>query len=303
LLEEPQISVVLPVYNAERHLAEAIESILRQTHSDFELLIINDGSSDRSLDIIKRYARRDPRVRVTDRGNRGLIATLNEGIAEARGEYVARMDADDVAAPDRLAKQAKWLMADPACVVVGTSFILIDESGRPHTTWHCFVNDLTIRHALPAEGCIPHPTAMIRRSALTQAGGYRADYVAAEDYDLWRRLARVGRLQNLAEPLLLKRESDRQVSAVHANAQRQMADRIRNEIWQDEQLSRYKRVSLLTLSRLPGEPAEALEGLQKELALIALRRIDFRLFLYLCADIVRYQLRARRKATDGSARP
>jgi hypothetical protein len=185
---------------------------------------------------------------------------------------------------------------------VGASFILIDESGRPHTTWHCFVNDITIRHALPAEGCIPHPTAMFRRSAVTQAGGYREDYVAAEDYDLWRRLARVGRVQNLAEPLLFKRESDSQVSAVHAQAQRQMADRIRNEIWQDEHLSRYKRVSLLTLSQLPGEPAEALEGLQKELALIALRRLDLRLFLYLCADIVRYRLRARRRAADGSGR-
>jgi glycosyltransferase involved in cell wall biosynthesis len=286
------------VYNAERHLVEAIESVLRQTYADFELLVINDGSTDRSLDIINSYACRDRRVHVTDRANRGLIATLNEGLAQARGEYVARMDADDIAVPERLAKQVEWLRADPGCVVVGASFVLIDESGRQDATWHCFVNDVTIRHALPAEGCIPHPTAMFRRSAVIQAGGYRHDYVAAEDYDLWRRLARVGRLKNLPEPLLYKRESDRQVSAKHADAQRQTADRVRDEIWHDEQLSRYKRVSLLRLSRLPGEPVQALVGLQKELALIALRHVDARLFLYLCADIVRFQMRSR-SGTDG----
>jgi glycosyltransferase involved in cell wall biosynthesis len=302
---KPLVSVILPVYNAEEHLAEAIESVLRQTHADFELLIINDGSTDGSLEIIELYAREDPRIRVIDRANRGLIATLNEGITEARGEYIARMDADDISMPERFARQVDWLTRNAGCVLVGASFILIDESGREDRTWHCFVNDVTIRHALPAEGCIPHPTAMFRGSAVIQVGGYRDAYVAAEDYDLFRRLVHVGELHNLAEPLLYKRESERQVSATLADTQVRSADRIRNEIWQDRRLSRYKRVSLRRLCRLPGEHAPALEGLQKELALIALRHGDVRLFAYLCADIVRFRLaRPTTSGTPGArARP
>jgi glycosyltransferase involved in cell wall biosynthesis len=286
----PQLSVVLPVYNAEHDVAEALESVLGQTYADFEVLVLNDGSTDASRAIVARYADADPRIRVIERGRRGLVVTLNDGLAEARAEYVARMDADDIAMPQRLARQVEWLDRHPACVVVGSSFILVDERGGRLRVHRCFVNDLTIRHALAAEGCIPHPTAMFRRRAALGVGGYSAAYDVTEDYDLWRRLARVGELHNLPEPLLYKREASAAVSAVRADTQREQAARIRDEVWRDPDLSRYRRVSLRTLCRLPGEHVPALEELQKELALAAWRRRDVGSFLYLCGDLVRFRL-------------
>jgi hypothetical protein len=292
-MNAPSLSVVLPVYNAEEYLAEAIESILAQTYTDFEFLIIDDGSTDGSLDIINLHAREDQRIRVIARSNLGLVKTLNEGVARARGEYIARMDADDISRPERFKQQVDFLNSNPRCVVLGTSVVLIDDSGRELATWHCFLHDVSIRHALPAEGCIPHPTAMLRKSAVLEVGGYKEDYLAAEDYDLWHRLAQVGELNNLAEPLLYKRESSTAVSGKHATIQHRSADRIRSEIWDNEDLSAYKRLSLSTLCRLPGEHQPALVDLQRDLALIALRHRDARLLFYFCWDIVKFAVRAR----------
>jgi glycosyltransferase involved in cell wall biosynthesis len=280
------LSVIMPVYNAERHAAEAIESLLRQTHADFELLVLDDGSTDATGAIVARYAADDARIRVIEHAHRGLVAALNEGLAQARGEYIGRMDADDIAMPERLARQVEWLDRHPACVVVGSSFVLIDDWGREIKVHHCFVNDLTIRHALAVEGCIPHPTAVFRRAAAVGAGGYRPAYDVAEDYDLWRRLARIGELHNLPEPLLYKREGPAAVSSLRADTQLERAAVIRDEIWRDPHLSAHRRVSLRTLSRQPGEHGPALDGLQKELAKAALRRRDVGLFLYLCADLL-----------------
>jgi glycosyltransferase involved in cell wall biosynthesis len=298
-LNIPQVTVILPVYNGDKYLAEAIESILEQTYTDFDFLIIDDGSTDGSFAIIQSFAQRDPRIRFTTRGNRGLVATLNEGVAQARGKYIARMDADDISMPARFKRQVSFLDANPSCVVLGTSFILINEAGRELKTWRCFIHDLTIRHALPAEGCIPHPTAMCRKSAIIEANGYRENYPAAEDYDLWRRLARVGELNNLSEPLLYKREVDAAVSDRQAQTQRQSAKRIRNEIWHDQDLAPYRRVSLSTLSRLPGEHRPALEDLQKELAKIALGRAAIKLFAYLYWDRLRFRASAFRRRSRG----
>jgi glycosyltransferase involved in cell wall biosynthesis len=294
-MTEPPVSVILPVYDGEKYLAQAIDSILAQTFQNFEFLIIDDGSTDRSLEIIEGYARRDTRIQVTSRANRGLIATLNEGIALARGEYVARMDADDVALPERLQRQVEFLAAHPRCVLVGASFVYIDSSGNEGRAHHCFINDLTIRHALPVEGCVLHPVAMFRRSAVVGVGGYKADYVAAEEYDLWHRLAHVGELTNLPEPLLYYREWDQRVSARHAAVQRRVAERIRDEIWNDPALSRYRRMPLGVLAGLPGEHRPALESLQKNLAKLALRHREIALFIYLCWDLVRFRVSARRR--------
>src|SRR5687768_11090116 len=126
----PTISVVMSVYNAGRFLRPAVDSILAQTFSDFEFIIIDDGSTDRSPDVLREYAARDGRIRLTVRPNRGLTRTLNEAIKQARGEFVARMDCDDVALPDRFEKQLAYLRADPTIVCVGGYFELIDGKGR-----------------------------------------------------------------------------------------------------------------------------------------------------------------------------
>jgi len=200
----PTISVVLPVYNAERYVGEAVESILAQTFGDFELLIIDDGSKDRSLEILQRLAESDRRIRLRSRPNAGLVPTLNEMLAQARGEFIARMDADDVSFPRRFERELEYLRAHEDCLVVGTAVEWIDPEGellklyappRDHA-------EIDAAHLATAEGVVCHPSALIRATAFELVGGYDPELDGAEDLDLWLRIAEVGRLANLSEALL-----------------------------------------------------------------------------------------------------
>ena len=127
----PAVSVVMPVYNAARHLREAVQSVLRQTFRDFELVAVDDGSTDESPAVLREYAARDPRVRVVSRPNTGIVGALNDGLDAARGPLVARMDADDVCLPRRFERQAAFLRDNPACLVVGTRVRYTEPNGRP----------------------------------------------------------------------------------------------------------------------------------------------------------------------------
>jgi GT2 family glycosyltransferase len=199
----PTISVVLPFRDAERFLAEAVHSILAQEFTDFELLAVDDGSRDRSVAILKSLAKCDERVRVLDAGGKGLPAALNLGIRSAAGRYVARMDGDDVALPQRFLEQVAALERHPNLVVVGSAVEQIDDRGRLlETAWYPVKPD-TIRAVLKSgRCCLCHPATMIRRDALLAAGGYRTSVPLTEDFDLWLRLARLGDLHNLDRPLL-----------------------------------------------------------------------------------------------------
>lgn len=199
----PRISVLLPVYNAERYVAEAVASILAQTRGDFELLVIDDGSTDRSPEILAEFARRDPRVRFQRQENAGYLQALNRMLAEAQGEYVARMDADDVALPERFARQAAFLQQHPEYVVVGSAVANIDEDGDEFCIQPLPQDHAELEAGLLRGRCgICHPAAMIRRDALLAVGGYRQECYGAEDQDLWLRLSERGRLANLPEVLL-----------------------------------------------------------------------------------------------------
>jgi hypothetical protein len=206
LLQAPRVSVLLPVWNGETFLEQAMESILRQTLSSFELIVIDDGSTDRSATIAEEFASTDKRVRVLRGPHEGLSATLNAGIAAVRGEYVARMDADDISAPGRLQKQVAYLDAHPACTVVGTWIEVVDEAGRliglkTFETTHDKISAALLCGISP----IAHPTAVLRREALRVAGGYDARRHPSEDLDLWFRLGESGELANLGEALLQHR--------------------------------------------------------------------------------------------------
>jgi hypothetical protein len=286
---KPLVTVLMPVYNAEKFLAEAIESILAQTYRNFEFLIINDGSTDSSLSIIEKYSKQDKRIRVVSRANKGLVRTLNEGLKLAKTAYLARMDADDVALKQRLEKQIKYLEANPDCVVVGASFESIREDGSSLGRHYCFINDATIRHALPLEGCIPHPTAMYRLQTVLGIGGYDNNYFPAEDYDLWRRLAYAGRLQNLETPLLKYRLSGASISGKNKGRQQAAADKIRSEEWARRSDNDLK-VTIKQLS-LPGEYLPAIVSLQKRLAAEARRRKRLGLYRFLKMDAIKYRLK------------
>ncbi len=198
------ISVIMPVYNAERYVAEAVQSILDQTFRDFEFIIVNDGSTDGSLAILERFAKSDPRIKLISRPNTGLVFALNEMLELARGEFIARMDADDVAIPDRFAQQLRYLAQHPDVVAVGCRVYLIDPKGRRLCEAFGDPDHEAIDRAFMRGegGAIAHPTAMIRTTALRAIGGYRPEFFPAEDVDLFLRLAEHGRLGNLPTVLL-----------------------------------------------------------------------------------------------------
>jgi glycosyltransferase involved in cell wall biosynthesis len=202
--DPPLISVCMPVYNTEPYIPEAVESILAQTYPNFEFLIVDDGSTDRSLAILKHYAAQDTRIRLSSRPNAGYLVRLNEMLAEARGKFIARMDADDVAMPERFSCQIDFLDAHPEVVAVGSRILAIDSDGDPIAEF-CTAQDhdeIDRAHLDVQGGFINHPVAMIRTDAIRTVGGYRADYWPGEDVDLWLRLAEIGRLANLPERLL-----------------------------------------------------------------------------------------------------
>lgn len=194
----------MPVYNGERYLREAIESILNQTFPDFEFLIINDGSTDHSVEIIASY--NDPRIKlIHNETNIGLISTLNRGIDLANGEYIARMDCDDVSLPERLEKQVAYLDENLTCAVIATNVIFLDEQGISRGIWEDDAKTNIyeeIRSFLPKANCIAHPSIMIREETL-KIYRYNPLQYASEDYDLWLRLCADGkRIEKITEPLL-----------------------------------------------------------------------------------------------------
>jgi glycosyltransferase involved in cell wall biosynthesis len=201
----PLISVLMPVYNARRYLAEAVESILNQTFGDFEFLIVDDGSTDDSAEILRGFAARDARIRLVSRPNTGYLVALNEMLGKARGELIARMDADDIALPDRFERQVAFLRDNPDHLVVGCRVLLIDPEGDPLCEWNFDQTheEIDAAHLDGSRGgVISHPSAMMRCQAVRDLGGYRAEYYTSEDLDLWLRLAERGRLANLPEVLL-----------------------------------------------------------------------------------------------------
>lgn len=224
----PAISVVLPVFNGGSYLEEAILSIRNQSFKDFEFIIINDGSTDRSLDVIRRHAYEDSRIIVIDRENKGLVATLNEGVAVAKGELIARMDADDVSSPERLERQHQFMISHSDCVCVGSDVEIIDDNGRKITVLHQLTLDVEIQNeALKGHTTICHPVAMFRRQAFIACGGYDPEMYPAEDLDLWLKLGEIGALANISEVLIRYRILPNSISGSAASdgRQRQAAKR------------------------------------------------------------------------------
>lgn len=201
-------SVVLPVYNGAAFLPVAIESILQQDDPDFELLLIDDCSTDQSAQIIRRYAASDGRIRpIFHRQNAGLAATLNEGLAEARSDLVVRMDQDDVALAKRIGIQVEFMSQRPEIAVAGSFVYHMGRRPADDRLVRLPVEHEEIVRTLPRENCIYHPSVIMRRERILSLGGYRAQFRNSEDYDLWLRVAKVYRLANLPEPLLRYRFS------------------------------------------------------------------------------------------------
>jgi hypothetical protein len=217
-MSTPVVSVVMSVFNGQRFLRQAVESILEQTFCDFELIIINDGSTDQSASILDSYKSSDPRVQVYHQENRGLIESLNRGSNLARGKYIARMDADDIAVRDRLTSQIEFMEACPEVAVLGGAVEFIDEKDRVLRVAVQPLQHREIKRNLLESRFMWHPSVLIRKTAFLEVGGYR-NVPHAEDYDLWLRVAEHFQLANLPKVLLKYRLHPGQVSVTSCKKQ------------------------------------------------------------------------------------
>jgi glycosyltransferase involved in cell wall biosynthesis len=230
----PTVSAVMAVHNGAAWVAEAVRSLLDQTLSDLELIVVDDASSDGTAEVLARLA--DPRLRVRRTPRLGLTRALNEGLGLARAPLVARLDADDVAVPDRLARQVVFMQARPEVGVLGSAAREIDGAGRERAVVRPPTEDADIRRALIRRNVFVHSSVMLRRGLVVDAGGYDPAFPVAQDYDLWLRLAPRTRLANLAEPLVVRRVLPTRVSAAR-DAERLRAEaRVR---WREVRAGRY----------------------------------------------------------------
>jgi len=202
----PTVSVVMPVYNGARYLAETLDSILAQTYRDFELLVMDDGSTDQTPEILRKYAGLDSRLNVLSRPNRGIVKSRNELLKLCRGRYMACNDADDLSVPTRFEKQVEYMESHPECVLLGSRLIVTDPFGSPlHESLQKLTHEEIERELLGNGGgwALVQSSIMCRTDAARRIGGYRGAHpVFSEDHDFYVRLAHIGRVANLAEPLV-----------------------------------------------------------------------------------------------------
>lgn len=216
----PAIDVLVTVYNGERFIAQTIDSVIGQTFHDWRLIIVDDMSTDRTEEIIRSYAAGDPRILLIKGEHKGIAAAANIGLRAVTAPLVARLDGDDVALPERLQIQYDFLQAHPDVLAVGSDVYLIDENNKRLRRRKAPVGWQKIQGILQTRNCMCHPSATIRTSALRQIGGYRDKFRNSLDYDLWLRISEIGKIENIAQDLLLYRRHASQVSA-SGNAHRQ----------------------------------------------------------------------------------
>lgn len=220
---KPTISVIMSVYNGERFLRESIDSILRQTYKNFEFIIINDGSKDSSLKLIKSY--KDPRIVLISRANKGLVASLNEGIVKAKGKYIARQDDDDISLPNRFEEQIKLINSDNYAIV-GGSIEVIREDDVKVGVHYAITNKIAIKEETMLRGPFAHGTAF-GLAKIFKYYKYKKDMWPAEDYDLWERVSEEHNLGNTEGIIYKYRLNGQGISSKNSKAQKDITNKIR----------------------------------------------------------------------------
>jgi len=226
----PAISVVMSIYNGAEYVRKAIDSILGQTFTDFEFIIVNDGSTDKTADILASY--KDSRITVIAQNNQGLVSSLNRAIKKAKAPFIARQDADDYSQPTRLAEQLLYLHANPDTVIVGTSMQVMNNAGSIVHQHHVLLNDPELKQELLVRSPFAHGSVVFRKDAAIKAGLYKKDFWPAEDYEFWLRLSKYGKFANIDEPLYVYRENSQGISQSNQTLQHQKLNRIQALAWQ-----------------------------------------------------------------------
>jgi glycosyltransferase involved in cell wall biosynthesis len=214
-VKTPAVSVVMGVFDGAPWVGAAVESLLEQTLADLEVVVIDDGSTDGTPDVLASI--RDSRLRIERRARQGLTRALNHAIDLARAPFIARLDADDLALPERIALQHQYLESHPDVGLLGTGARELDPTGREVAILRPPVDDSAIRRALIRANPFVHSSVMMRRTVLDRVGRYDPSFPVAQDYDLWMRIARVSRLANLPELLVIRRLPPGRISAVRNN--------------------------------------------------------------------------------------
>jgi len=228
LVNKTLISVLLPFYNASRYLDESILSVLNQSFEDFELILLNDGSTDESLEKCYHYKKKDKRVKVVNNIHLGLTKTLNIGIKISTGKFIARQDADDISDIDRFKKQILWFEKSENRVLCGTNAIIKTTRGTLKKNKIISYKHSKILKKFEYTNCIVHSSAMFLKSAAEKVGCYNEDLYYSQDYDLWWKLGRIGELGNISEKLLVLRERTDSIS--HEKSSLQIEDFIKSSI-------------------------------------------------------------------------
>jgi glycosyltransferase involved in cell wall biosynthesis len=232
-MKKPLVSVVMAVYNAQEYLNIAVDSILLQTYRNFELIIVDDGSTDHTRSIINAYS--DPRIKYAHQKNNGQPAALNKGIMTARGEYIARMDADDISYPTRLERQVEFLEAAKNIAMVGTCHDFIDEDSGIFGQVYYLDRNQDIQIEFMVRNPFAHGTVMIRRQVLIDVGGYDASQ-PIEDYELWWRVAKKHQVTNIAELLYGYRVLPSGISHSGSDQRQQPITKMMAKIWSDSKI-------------------------------------------------------------------
>jgi glycosyltransferase involved in cell wall biosynthesis len=226
---EPLVSVILPVYNSDKYLSDAIHSILAQTYNNFELIIINDHSTDQSMELVRTFSEKDSRIRVIQNPeNIGISKSLNKGLEISKGVYIARMDADDISFPDRLEKQVNYLQKSPEVGVLSAGLIIINEFGVNGDTITYPLSDIEIRWHMLFHNAFCHPCSMLRADVINTQK-YNPEFPFAQDYEFWGRLLTSCNGANIDEPLIFYRESKKNISSVHYQRQQYFATKVAHQ--------------------------------------------------------------------------
>lgn len=242
---EPPVSIILPAFNAERYIAAAMFSVLAQNYENFELIVINDGSTDKTLSIVKKIATKDSRVKVYSQKNHGFVFSVNRGFILAKHNLIARIDADDEWTPYKLRQQVEVMMTDPKVVLVGGSCELISPDNLHVASIFKQTRDADIKRAMTITNDIVQAAALFRKDVVEKLGGFNPDYFPAEDYDLISRMMKEGYFVLLPTPIYRYRTGHDSISSSDNEKQNNLIRQIADRNWQEAPPRLYSRKEII----------------------------------------------------------
>jgi len=243
--KNPLVSIVMPVYNAEAYLTEAVISALHQTYQNIELIAVNDGSKDNSRAVLEHFAKQDKRLRIINQTNTGIVGALNNGITAAKGELIARLDADDVNFLTRIEQQVKAFNEHSRVILVATGFEVIDEDSEYMYREILPTRDQDLKRMMFLYNPLAHGSVMFKRAAFEKAGGYSSTCGPTEDYELWTRLAQQGEFLGLEAILYRWRQNRNGITFTNNPAMQEHTKHNLAQYWQQNNLKTMTRSQII----------------------------------------------------------